>query len=114
MKLFILLALLSTATTALADVAACSFQDIQLLRSAKGRQSAKVNELLNLESPNFSCLIKTEHFAFIEVCGTFTYVQHTYQIINAAQKLTAVVKDGGISCTDIEKTDLVKARFTNI
>jgi hypothetical protein len=106
MKTLLLSSLAVLSFSALAQTRECSIQDIQKLNNASGNKSAAVQELLSLETPNFSCLVTPKNFMFPQDCGRFVFTELRYEVVVGASKMIAVVQDGKISCTAARKTTL--------
>lgn len=113
MKYVLLAMALSVSTAAFAEeYKQCSPEELQILQKAEGEGKDQVDELIYLETPNFSCEVKTQYFFFPADCNRFTYNQLTFKIQVAGKKLTAKVNDGRISCTRITKTVLSDVKVT--
>jgi hypothetical protein len=110
--IFAIILLAITGSVFAHETESCTLEQINMLREAEGRSTARVNSFLDLESPDFECSVTPETFAFIQVCGTFTYVKYNFVVLNAGKKLKAVVHHGGISCTGMKQTKLIRARFS--
>lgn len=102
------LALVSSAAFASEEQTVCNQRHLQILDRAEGPKKKQVQELLMLETPNFSCEVTTKRFMFPMDCGRFTFTEYHYDITVADKILKAVVRDGRISCTGMTKTELSK------
>lgn len=113
MKILLLALTLSIPTLAFAEgFEECTHAHFKILEKAEGPKKNLVDELIYLETPNFSCEVKTEYRFFPADCNRFTFNELEYRITVAGKKLTAKVNDGRISCTKITKTVLVNAVVT--
>lgn len=112
MKLFILAAACLISTVSFAQVETCSIAHLNILSRAEGPDSENIRSLLIQETPNFSCVVTPNFYAFPADCGRFTYVEYEYKVSVGASVIEAVVRDGMISCQNIKKTVLAKSFIT--
>lgn len=109
MKLFILAVACLVSTATFAQAEPCQIGHLNILNRAEGADSENIRELLIQETPNFSCEVTPNYYAFPADCGRFTYVEYEFKVTVGASVIEAVVQDGMISCRKMKKTVLAKS-----